>query len=114
MIQAISPTVLRRIQCVSRELRVISQAKLHFTDSSWNKKQIDRIERKFKEPSQKVESDDELQQMWRQMESRVTRRRPRTLGETKGKTGRENVRKTDEEMRLEAGFYEYNTKSGDK
>jgi hypothetical protein len=114
MIQALAATILRRTRCVSRELRVVSQAKLHFSDKSWNQKQIERIERKFTEPSQKVDSDDELQQMWRQMESRVTRRRPRSLEDTEGRTGRENIRKTDEEMRLKEGFYEEMKKSEDK
>ena len=47
----------------------------------------------------------EVQQMWKDMESRVTRRRMRTLAEAGEKVGRRNVRKTDEEMRLAAGFY---------
>lgn len=80
----------------------------YFSDSSsWNKKQIDRIESKFKDKTEgKINNDEDLQQMWREMESRVVKRRPRTLRDTKGKTGRTNVRKTDEEMWLREGLYE--------
>lgn len=114
MIRAISTTLPRRIHSVAQESRAAIAAKAFFSDSSWNKKQIDKIERKFKEPSQKVDSDEELQQMWKAMEGRVTRRRPRTLGDTGGKTGRVNVRKTDEEMWLQEGFYDDKTKSKEK
>jgi hypothetical protein len=51
---------------------------------------------------------EEVQQMWKDMESRVTRRRTMTLSEAKinGKVvGRKNLRKTDEEAWLEAGLY---------
>lgn len=82
-----------------------NQSLAYFSDSSWSKKQIDKIEKKFTEPSQRVDSDEGLQQMWKEMESRVTKRRPRTLGDTKGKTGRENIKKTDEEMWLQEGLY---------
>lgn len=77
------------------------------SSSSWSKKQIEKIEQKFSDdPSANVKSDEELQQMWREMESRVVKRRPRTIRETGGKTGRVNVRKTDEEMWLNEGLYE--------
>jgi hypothetical protein len=76
------------------------------SSKSWSKKQIEKIERKFQNPSSDVEREEDLQQMWREMESRVTNRRPRTLRETGGKTGRVNVRKTDEEMWLREGMYE--------
>ena len=60
----------------------------------------------MKEPSQTIDSEDELQEMWRQMESRVKNRRPRTLRDTGGKTGRVNVKKTDEEIWLREGLYD--------
>lgn len=44
--------------------------------------------------------------MWKGMESRVTSRRPKTAAETGGKTGRKNVKKTEEEMWLHEGLYE--------
>lgn len=76
------------------------------TAVEWRKKQLDKLERKFSEPSQVVDNDDDLQPMWREMESRVTRRRPRTIQESGGKTGRTNVKKTDEEMWLRGGLYD--------
>ena len=55
-----------------------------------------------------IKSDEDVQQNWKDMESRVTRRRSLTLAEAKrnGKgIGRKNMRKTDEEAWLEAGLY---------
>ena len=60
----------------------------------------------IQEPSMVIESDDELQPMWAEMESRVTRRRPRTKEETGFRTGRANVKRTDEEFWLKEGVYE--------
>jgi hypothetical protein len=54
-----------------------------------------------------VESEEDLQPMWSSMESRVKNRRSRTKEQLGGKTGRRNIKRTDEEMRLEAGFYDY-------
>lgn len=76
------------------------------TSVEWRKKQLDTLERKFTEPSVVVDTDDNLQPMWREMEGRVTRRRPRTVEQMGGKTGRINVRKTDEEMWLREGLYD--------
>jgi hypothetical protein len=53
-----------------------------------------------------VKSDDELQPMWKEMESRVVRRKPRTVSESGGRTGRMNIRKTDEEVWLQEGLYD--------
>jgi hypothetical protein len=39
------------------------------------------------------------------MEGRVTRRKPRTLRDTSGLTGRVNIRKTDEDVWLKEGLY---------
>jgi hypothetical protein len=54
-----------------------------------------------------ISSDDDLQGEWRAMESRVTNRRSLTVeeGRRKGKLGRINVKRTDEEIWLEAGVY---------
>jgi hypothetical protein len=84
----------------------------------WRKKQLDKLENKF--PSYPVgddwlvndspltiESEEDLQPMWSSMESRVKNRRSRTKEELGGKTGRRNIKRTDEEMRLEAGFYDH-------
>ena len=56
-----------------------------------------------------IDSDEEVQQMWKDMENRVTRRRSITVSEAKqiGKSiGRKNMRRTDEEAWLEAGLYQ--------
>ena len=87
--------------------------------SSWRRDELNGIAEKFKKekdfsessspPIHEVRSDEDLQDMWKEMESRVTRRRmPMTLGEAaaNGKpVGRSNVRRTDEEVWLEAGVY---------
>jgi len=59
----------------------------------------------------KIESDEDLQPMWKDMESRVTRRRPLTVEQRGGKVGRRNVRKSDEDMWLQAGLYDDDNKS---
>mmetsp|Transcript_15177 Transcript_15177/g.27377 ORF Transcript_15177/g.27377 Transcript_15177/m.27377 type:complete len:156 (+) Transcript_15177:148-615(+) len=72
--------------------------------NDWRKKQLEQLERKFKDP-QVIDSDEELQPMWKEMESRVTRRKPRTLRETGGRKGRMNIRKTDEDVWAQEGLY---------
>uniref|UniRef100_A0A7S2IA71 Uncharacterized protein n=1 Tax=Helicotheca tamesis TaxID=374047 RepID=A0A7S2IA71_9STRA len=98
--------------------------------SKWRKDQIDKIENKF-QPNEEtgdddadetsnrdmtternndndlniISSDDELQPMWRDMESRVLKRRTYTIAESGGKVGRRNIRKTEEDVWLEAGMY---------
>ena len=44
--------------------------------------------------------------MWKQMEGRVIHRKPRTVEEMGGRTGRVNVKITDEEMWLREGLYD--------
>mmetsp|Transcript_4968 Transcript_4968/g.6744 ORF Transcript_4968/g.6744 Transcript_4968/m.6744 type:complete len:146 (-) Transcript_4968:1291-1728(-) len=93
--------------------------------SSWRKDELHAIQEKFgtngtNGPNgdggiEVVKSDEELQSHWKDMESRVTRRRrPLTVAEAaeKGKPiGRRNVRQTDEEAWLEAGLYSRNDNS---
>ena len=79
------------------------------TATEWRKKQLDKLEKKFTEPL-KIDSDEDLQPMWKEMESRVTKRKPRTLRETGGKSGRINIRKTDEEIWLREGLYDDDSK----
>ncbi|CAJ1942976.1 unnamed protein product [Cylindrotheca closterium] len=105
MSRKVAPILLRGLRHRDCGLQSVNQPFVYFSGSSWNKKQVEKIEKKFTEPTQNVDSDEDLQQMWKQMESRVTKRRPRTLQDTKGKTGRENIRKTDEEMWLQEGLY---------
>ena len=61
--------------------------------------------KKYPEPLQ-IDSYDDVQPMWKEMESRVTRRRSLTLDQRGGVNGRRNVRKSDEEFWLEAGVYD--------
>ena len=76
----------------------------------WRKQQLDRLEKKLstEEPAQSVESDVEVQPMWKEMESRVTNRRPLTAAQRGGRVGRKNVRTTDEEIWLKEGLYDDN------
>ena len=48
---------------------------------------------------------EDVQPMWKEMESRVTKRRSLTLQDRGGVSGRRNVRKSDEDVWLEAGVY---------
>lgn len=87
----------RRLTAVYCHRRLLS--------TDWRKSQLDKLEQKF---APTIESDDQVQPMWKDMESRVTKRRPMTVEERKGISGRRNVRKTDEDSWLEAGLYEDN------
>mmetsp|Transcript_3041 Transcript_3041/g.8371 ORF Transcript_3041/g.8371 Transcript_3041/m.8371 type:complete len:160 (-) Transcript_3041:81-560(-) len=76
--------------------------------SEWRKKQLDQLERRFtgkQLEARNIESEDELQPMWKEMEGRVTRRKLRTLADTGGRTGRRNVKQTDEDVWLREGLY---------
>ena len=77
------------------------------TPIEWRKKQLETLEQKFQEPLN-IEKDDKLQPMWKQMESRVKHRKSRTIEETGGRTGRRNVKRTDEDMWLQEGLYDEN------
>lgn len=83
--------------------------------NEWRKKQLEKIEKKFDKTDtaaaaaasmMDIHTDDELQPMWKEMEGRVVRRKPRTAAQLGGRTGRVNVRKTDEEVWLEKGLYD--------
>ena len=74
-------------------------------DPEWRKMQLDRLRRTFEEPIN-IESDEELQPMWKDMESRVVRRRSLTIEQAGGRIGRSNIRPTDEESWLQAGMYD--------
>ena len=86
-----------------------SDAKPPVVGSEWRKAQLDKLENKFKGKQTEVldiESEEDLQPMWKEMEGRVTRRKPRTLADTGGKSGRMNIKKTDEDVWLEQGLYQ--------
>jgi hypothetical protein len=102
-----------------------SSSSLLSSSIEWRKHQLDQLEKKFARSPEStttitkttttttatptmipINDDDELQPTWKQMESRVTKRRSRTMAETGGKTGRSNIKKTDEEMWLQGGLYD--------
>lgn len=69
----------------------------------WRKIQLDNLENKFSVDA--LKDGNELQSTWKDMEGRVTKRRPQTLDDT-SKTGRSNVRKTEEDVWLQHGLYD--------
>ena len=94
----------------------------------WRKQQLETLEQKFQPSSSSsspppplpgdwpvlpnmkkadtlIQDDADLQPMWKDMESRVKNRKSRTLAENKGRIGRSNIRKTDEDIWLEQGLY---------
>mmetsp|Transcript_32901 Transcript_32901/g.36652 ORF Transcript_32901/g.36652 Transcript_32901/m.36652 type:complete len:160 (-) Transcript_32901:127-606(-) len=71
---------------------------------NWRKQQLEKIENKF-DKTLTIENEEDLQPMWKGMESRVIRRKVRTLEDTKGRSGRMNIKKTDEDVWLEEGLY---------
>ncbi|GFH58553.1 hypothetical protein CTEN210_15029 [Chaetoceros tenuissimus] len=90
--------------------------------SKWRKGQLSKIEDRFKNDSSikkiddwpvyeplDINNDEDVQPMWKDMESRVTRRKSMTISEASSrgkKVGRSNIRKTDEEAWLSAGLYD--------
>jgi hypothetical protein len=96
----------------------------------WRKVKLDQLENRFApsspsgslstsspasssstHPSRRIDSDDDLQQAWRDLESRVRGRRPLSLEDRGGVSGRRNVRRTDEDVWLEEGLYEGNERA---
>lgn len=57
-----------------------------------------------------IDGYEEVQPMWINMESRVTKRQSLTLDQRGGVSGRRNVRKSEEDMWLEAGVYDSDKK----
>lgn len=58
------------------------------------------------EPPLTIDNYDDVQPMWKGMESRVTKRTALTLEQRGGVSGRRNVRKSEEDMWLESGLYD--------
>ena len=93
------------------------QATATASSKNWRKQQLEKLERRFQPgdwpvpKSNTIQDEEDLQPMWRDLEGRVKNRRSRTLAENKGKIGRRNVRKTDEDVWLQEGLYDDN--SGD-
>ena len=55
-----------------------------------------------------IDKYDDVQPIWKGMESRVTKRKSLTLTQRGGVSGRRNVRRSDEDLWLEAGVYDDN------
>jgi hypothetical protein len=120
---------------VFRGRGVVLAAKKHLDDGGvavvvapakeWRKLKLDQLENRFAgspsspgslsgsstlssstPPSRTIDSDDDLQQAWRDLESRIRGRRPLSLADRGGVSGRSNVRRTDEDVWLEEGLYE--------
>lgn len=97
--------IIPRPASAFRKVFLSSEGSSASGEVEWRKKQLDKLERKFAHPETIVENDEDLQPMWKEMEGRVTRRRSRTISENGGRTGRENIRQTDEEYWLREGLY---------
>lgn len=110
--------VIRRMRSSSSSSKDDADDSPSSSSTEWRKHQLDKLEQKFATTNtqttkkeapgtiMKIENEDELQPMWKQMESRVTKRRSKTLAETGGKSGRSNIKRTDEEMWLKEGLYD--------
>lgn len=72
-------------------------------DDNNNNNNNNQIEEE-KEEKEKEEEEEEIHPYWKALESRVVKRKLQTVG----KTGRSEVRKSDEDFWLEAGVYEDN------
>jgi hypothetical protein len=99
--------------------------------TEWKRNHYNKISQKFQSNSQEqtnfhesaggwtapkplqIDSYEDVQPMWKNMESRVTKRRSYTLQEKGGVSGRRNVRRSDEDVWLEAGVYDADDKSED-
>ena len=57
-----------------------------------------------------IDNYENVQPMWKGMESRVTKRIALTVDQRGGVSGRRNVRKSDEDMWLESGMYDKSEK----
>ena len=82
------------------------------TNTPINSNESDTKQSKTDEPLS-IESYEDVQPMWKEMESRVTKRRSLTLDERKGVSGRRNVRKSDEDVWLANGVYDDDSSSED-
>jgi hypothetical protein len=77
----------------------------------WRKQQLSRLENNVKST---IESDEDLQPMWSSMEKRVKGRRPRTLQESAEKVGRQNIKRSEEDVWQEEGLYDQSTNNSNK
>mmetsp|Transcript_21846 Transcript_21846/g.31276 ORF Transcript_21846/g.31276 Transcript_21846/m.31276 type:complete len:162 (+) Transcript_21846:101-586(+) len=94
--------------------------------AQWKRNQYQKLEDKFNnKPSStdtqnleplNIDNYEDVQPMWKEMESRVTRRRSLTLEQLKqrgGVSGRQNIRKSEEDYWEKAGVYDKEEKKDD-
>jgi hypothetical protein len=94
-----------------RQQRIFSSSS---NPNEWRKKQLENWTQKLEgKPPNEIKSEEELQPMWKEMEGRVVRRKPRTLKETGGRSGRTNIRMTDEDVWAQQGLYSTNSDNDD-
>ena len=112
------------IQLQRRNFRTSPSHNLVKREENWRKSQLNQLSEKFASspspqswptdniPPLNIGTYEEVQPMWKAMESRVTKRPPpMTLKEAKAKnkvTGRKNIKKTEEEYWFEEGVYDEN------
>jgi ribosomal protein L11 methylase PrmA len=91
-------------------------------NTQWKRNQYRKLEDKFNNNNENeskhtsstkqqleplnIDNYDDVQPMWKEMESRVTRRRSLTLEQRGGVSGRRNVRKSEEDYWQQAGVYD--------
>lgn len=78
--------------------------------TTWRKEQLDKLlllQRRSQEPAQLIETEKDLQPMWQAMERRVKNRPPPPSSNKDGRSGRMNVKKTEEDVWLEEGLYKH-------
>mmetsp|Transcript_16316 Transcript_16316/g.26800 ORF Transcript_16316/g.26800 Transcript_16316/m.26800 type:complete len:161 (+) Transcript_16316:175-657(+) len=93
--------------------------------AQWKRNQYQKLEDKFNKLSPtdtqnleplNIDNYEDVQPMWKEMESRVTRRRSLTLEQLKqrgGMSGRRNIRKSEEDYWEKAGVYDKEEKKDD-
>ena len=105
-------TTVVRSSFRSRKSGVTGVIQAHYSSSrnengksslDWRKQQLTRLENKL---TSQIDSDEDLQPMWSAMEKRVKGRRPRSIQESGGKSGRQNIRQTEEDLWQKVGFYD--------
>ena len=101
----INKTSCRSIRSVWQERHFCSSGRDVVKPTEWRQKQLQDLERKWDENPLDVQSEEDLQPMWKDMEKRLRNRRPRSTNESRGLSGRQNVKRTDEEFWLDEGLY---------
>jgi len=111
------------IQLVSqRNVELVPVTGHPFSSHSWRKDQLEKLEQRLRPNKDSntsddillIERDEDVQPMWKAMESRVIKRKSLTVEQLgAAKVGRRNIRLTDEDTWLEAGLYSGGNSSSD-